>query len=322
MSVKTRLLIISDTHGEAFDVKPAHKADVVIHCGDLTDESKLTEYRKTLQFLEGLDAPLKLVIAGNHDFTLNLPAFKQRVEEAVPAIEPDLIKKEYGGYGEARRLFDEATGITFLDEGTHHFILANGARMTVYASPYTPSKNGNVFQYPPATGHDFAIADGTDVVITHGPPHGIMDYSTESRRAGCPDLFAAVARARPRVHCFGYIHEGWGAKLVAWRDAISGKPSHFADIDNERSVVVEKLVNLTAAKFDTTASMEEKTLRRAEYVDRGCCATSHCAGDDNPLGFRRHTLFVNAAIEGMSDEMPFHPPWLVDVELPLAGPEV
>ena len=45
MSVKIQFLIMSDTHASPFDIKPGHKADVVIHCGDLTEESKLDEHR-------------------------------------------------------------------------------------------------------------------------------------------------------------------------------------------------------------------------------------------------------------------------------------
>jgi len=79
-NVKTRFLIISDTHtaspndnggdnGIAFR-PPLPKTDVLLHCGDLTMVGLLHEYEKTLDMLEGIDADLKLVIAGNHDITL------------------------------------------------------------------------------------------------------------------------------------------------------------------------------------------------------------------------------------------------------------
>lgn len=222
-NIKTRFLIISDTHGEEFrpETKPLKHADVTIHCGDLTDGSKIEEYRATIRLLKDRDAPLKLVIAGNHDFTMDIPVFKRKIAEVRPPLDPNLVRREYGDYGEVRQLFKEAeaeaAGIVFLDEGTHRFTLENGALLTVYASPWTPSLGGHWgFQYHPeqGQGHNFAIEKGVDVVITHGPPRGIMDYTASDQRAGCPDLFAAVARARPRLHCFGHIHEGWGAKLV------------------------------------------------------------------------------------------------------------
>ncbi|KAI0806377.1 ser/Thr protein phosphatase family protein [Xylaria sp. FL0064] len=317
MGINTTFFIISDTHADDIQLNKDVSADVAIHCGDLTEESKIQEYRKSLQLLKDINAPLKLVIAGNHDFTLDLPAFRANVAEAVPALEPELVKKEYGGYGEARQLIDETPGITFLDEGTHHFVLANGAHLTVYASPYTPSEAGSGFRYSRKTGHQFNIGEQVDVVITHGPPHGIMDFA-QSRRAGCPNLFAAIARARPRLHCFGHIHEGWGAKLVAWRRQVSEQPSHFTDIDNNHSKVIEKLSNITETKYDMTGTRLEKLETARQLTQRGYCSTSHGADDDAPPKWKMHTLFVNAAAQGL-EGLPVQPPWLVRFELPSAN---
>ena len=197
--VKTRFFILSDTHGIEIGrgERPSHYADVAIHCGDLTEESKLEEYRATLRLLMDIQAPLKLVIAGNHDFTMDLPAFREKVAHAWPPLDLDLVRKVYGDYGEARQLFEEArsAGIIFLDEGSHQFTLENGTILAVYASPYTPSLGDWGFQYHPSQGHNFEILKGVDLVITHGPPMGIMDYTESKQRAGCPDLFEAIARA-------------------------------------------------------------------------------------------------------------------------------
>ncbi|KAF6810084.1 hypothetical protein CSOJ01_06496 [Colletotrichum sojae] len=82
--VTTRFLVMSDTHGQGTysDYAPNESFDVVIHCGNLTQHSKLAEFRDTLEMLSGLRAPLKLVIVGNHDFTLDPDAFKTKIEEA------------------------------------------------------------------------------------------------------------------------------------------------------------------------------------------------------------------------------------------------
>ncbi|KAI1117436.1 ser/Thr protein phosphatase family protein [Nemania sp. NC0429] len=316
MDIATRILIISDTHGENFDIKPEHKADVAIHCGDLTDESKLDEYRRTLQLLKEIDAPLKLVIGGNHDFTLDTSAFEQKINEAIEPLEPDLVRKEYGDYGEARRLF-EAPGIILLDEGTYKFKLSNGASLTVYASPYTASTGGNAYQYHPNIGHRFEIGKNTDIVITHGPPHGIMDRTCQGRK-GCAQLFHAVAKARPRLHCFGHIHEEWGAKLVVWKETTSKTPSHFTDIDNTRSIIIDTLKYITESKRDTPEETAEKLGRAEQYRHQGYRRTSHCQGDQHSLKPGHHTLCVNAAVEGITDSFPRHPPWVVDIELPPA----
>lgn len=54
MDIKTRFLIISDTQAQADDpllqnVQALPPVDVVIHCGDLTEESKLSEFHSALK---------------------------------------------------------------------------------------------------------------------------------------------------------------------------------------------------------------------------------------------------------------------------------
>lgn len=320
-NIKTRFLIISDTHGMDFrpEDKPVKHADVAIHCGDLTDGSKLEEFRTAIRLLKDIDAPLKVVIAGNHDFTMDVSAFEKKVAEVTPPLDPDLVVKEYGAVGEARQLFEEVkeAGFVFLDEGNHHLTLENGALLTVYASPWTPSLGAWGFQYHPERGHGFSIENGVDVVVTHGPPKGIMDYTYGRERAGCSNLFAAVARARPQLHCFGHIHEGWGAKLVTWRHTPSENPSHFTDVDNDRSFVVEKLAGLKQHRFDTLEAVQAKLKKMEHYSRERCCTTSHCTGDANPLERGVQTLFVNASITGTEDH-PAQKPWLIDIELPRA----
>ena len=45
------------------------------------------------------------------------------------------------------------------------------------------------------------------MLITHGPPGGIMDFGL-----GCQDLLDRVRRVAPRVHIFGHIHECYGVE--------------------------------------------------------------------------------------------------------------
>lgn len=130
------------------------------------------------------------------------------------------------------------------------------------------------------------------MVITHSPPRGILDRTDDKILAGCPNLFDAVARARPRLHCFGHIHEGWGAKLVTWRGPTTGD---------------EPLSH--PAKFDTEESQAEKADKLATYMSKGFCETAP------HLKERQQTLFVNAAIQD-SGEGKFQLPWVVDIQLP------
>ncbi|SPJ71417.1 uncharacterized protein FTOL_01145 [Fusarium torulosum] len=147
LTVKTRFLVISDTQGNEDFRRPPDPADVGIHCGDLTDETKTNEFRATLRFLKRLDAPLKLVIAGNRDFTLDTPVFERKIAEAGP----------------------------------------------LERNPYAPSTNDSGFQYLPYLGDYWHIDPSADIVITHGPPQGILDMSFYKERLGCPGLFQEIA---------------------------------------------------------------------------------------------------------------------------------
>lgn len=50
----------------------------------------------------------------------------------------------------------------------------------------------------------------TDVLITHGPPYGMLDLTSEGEKVGCYELTKAVLRVQPKLHVFGHIHEGYG----------------------------------------------------------------------------------------------------------------
>lgn len=381
--IPTTFLILSDTHGEDMaSLWPSNSGslphvDVAIHCGDLTEESKLSEFHAALDLLRSINADLKLVIAGNHDLSMDVPLFRDMIGEAMrlsdrdrdslelrrssqskltshqfswtatvnpeneiycedrmdrdddgdaggmgsaaidPKIDADLVHREFGYEGEPLDLFSRARNenIHLLREGIHDFELANGAFLRVFASPATPSlsscfpsmfENGarGAFQFDRQTGHEYPMrrGDNIDVVITHGPPLGILDRTDDKVRAGCPDLFAAVERTRPRMHCFGHVHEAWGAKVVTWRkkthsvNAVRGsgsdddgngnrasnssKVSHFTDIDHDRSVVIESLSTLKSGRWDSEQVVEEKKATLRRYINDGYCSASFSARAD------------------------------------------
>eukprot|EP00026_Physarum_polycephalum_P017756 Phypoly_transcript_19088.p1 GENE.Phypoly_transcript_19088~~Phypoly_transcript_19088.p1 ORF type:complete len:151 (+),score=18.92 Phypoly_transcript_19088:146-598(+) len=67
------------------------------------------------------------------------------------------------------------------------------------------------------------IPSNTDILITHGPPKGILDR-VEGSNEGCADLLAAVQRIKPKYHIFGHIHEGYGE--------FSDGTTHFINASN------------------------------------------------------------------------------------------
>lgn len=67
----TKLLVLSDTHDQHDNIGELPPVDVIIHCGDLTQIGGLSNYRRAIQYLSRSNAELKLVIAGNHDISLD-----------------------------------------------------------------------------------------------------------------------------------------------------------------------------------------------------------------------------------------------------------
>ncbi|KAK3328609.1 Metallo-dependent phosphatase-like protein [Cercophora scortea] len=213
-----RFLVLSDTHNAPFPA-PLPPADVILHCGDLTNAGGLSNYRHAIANLAALEAELVLVIPGNHDLSLDP---KWWAANLIPGTDDDMDPLEPQ---KAHRLFADAKRdhvIHLLDEGTHTFTLADGRRsFTLYASPYTPDFGGFAFAYPPhedrfsaAGGAANPIPSGVDIVMTHGPPLPIsdrwqLDIGAGGEHCGCPKLWRAIERAKPVMHCFGHIHEGY-----------------------------------------------------------------------------------------------------------------
>ena len=55
------------------------------------------------------------------------------------------------------------------------------------------------------------IPEGTDVLVTDGPPFGVLDQSHPSTaHLGCEELAKAVEQIRPQLIVFGHIHGGHG----------------------------------------------------------------------------------------------------------------
>ncbi|KAK7966190.1 uncharacterized protein PG986_000467 [Apiospora aurea] len=339
MSVKTRILIVSDTHNQTFVVKDIHKtADVVIHCGDMSLYSNVADYQRVLETICQLPAKLKLCIAGNHDMGIDEGNFDKHLASRLDMDVrwdikkgEEVVRKEFGPLGEPRRLLAAAAkagGVQFLEEGNYEFKLNNGAFLRLYASPYTPAKwRGRAYQYTYDEGHEFAIANNTQIVVTHGPPRGILDYTDGNQRAGCPQLYAAVAQSRPLIHCFGHIHEAWGAKFVQWKETSStgarrsARLSTHTDIDPDKTVILEQVQDLFARKNDDAATIEAKAAKRAEYTRQGYYYTSHCADDARPIAQGKQTLMLNASYdysESKKDILRHQWPFVVDVELPCA----
>jgi predicted phosphohydrolase len=171
---------IADTHElhRELDVPPG---DILIHAGDFTFFSKRqSQIGDFDDWLGSLPHTHKIVIPGNHDFLLEAePEMGRAIANAVLLID---------------------AGITV-------------AGLKIWGSPVTPLYGG-AFGMPQAADrkrHWRRIPEGTDILVTHGPPYGILDTPPgSSAHEGCPELFQAVIEIEPRLHVFGHIHGAYG----------------------------------------------------------------------------------------------------------------
>ena len=59
------------------------------------------------------------------------------------------------------------------------------------------------------------LPEDTDVLITHGPPMGIMDFTIYGDKdCGCADLRDRISELDIKAHIFGHLHYGYGHELI------------------------------------------------------------------------------------------------------------
>lgn len=176
-----RIVCISDTHSKHGTVV-VPDGDLLIHAGDMSRRGQEVDIRAFDAWLGSLPHRHKVVIAGNHDFNF----------ERSPASRAWITNATY--------LQDSSVRI----EG-----------LWIYGSPWQPRFYDwafNLDRGPAIRERWDRIPVGTDVLITHGPPMGILDRTARGERVGCEELREAVRRIKPRLHIFGHIHEDQGIR--------------------------------------------------------------------------------------------------------------
>jgi predicted phosphohydrolase len=177
-----RVVCISDTHFMHGEITSLPVGDVLIHAGDVCAYGLMEEVVRTMHWLARQPHRHKVLIAGNHDWPFELSG------DAVRALVPP--------------------GVTYLQDSG---VTIEGVR--VWGSPWQPEFLGWAFNLP--RGDALAavwaqIPADTNVLITHGPPSGILDRVARGPQ-GCEDLTRRVSELpQLGLHVFGHIHEGYG----------------------------------------------------------------------------------------------------------------
>jgi len=177
----------SDTHTFHGLLNIPKNIDIAIFSGDCSNpRDKYQNEQEVLNFIVwygmNVNTKYKIFVAGNHDIS----------------IETNLLdKNKFKEYG-----------IIYLENSSVEIEGIN-----IWGSPHTPTfGQGWAFNKDRSKLYDLwaTIPDNTDIVVSHGPPKGILDlsynYKNELEFCGCKALKSRMLDLQPKLCLFGHIH--------------------------------------------------------------------------------------------------------------------
>lgn len=182
----TKIVAISDSHGHHWDLD-IPECDILVCAGDISrGHSSVSQLQDFNNWIDTVNCKHKILVPGNHD----------RVFENKPEKARDLM-----------------TNCTLLMD--EEIVIDN---IKFYGSPWQPFFFNWAFNLP--RGEKLAekwamIPNDTDVLITHGPPYGVLDQNDIGEHCGCVDLLNRIDVVRPKINIFGHIHEDFGTRSVS-----------------------------------------------------------------------------------------------------------
>jgi Icc-related predicted phosphoesterase len=160
--------------------------DMIIHSGDCSNPrdpyNNEPEVRDFIDWFKMIPVKYKIYVAGNHD----------------TSIEKKFVtKKDF-----------ENAGVIYLENES---VEIEGIKF--FGSPHTPQFGQWAFMKDRVKLERFwrmAIPEDTDVIITHGPPRGVLDksYDKNHNMESCGDksLLNRILEVQPAYCLFGHIH--------------------------------------------------------------------------------------------------------------------
>lgn len=205
-----KIVAISDTHNR-HDKLIIPECDFLIHSGDWSGRGELWEIEEFAKWLNSQTQARHIVlIPGNH-------------EKVFEQFMPDSLKWFTDHCGRAHLLIDQAVtieGIKFYGSPVQPFFFNwawNRARGDF--AKLENSGHGRLKLAQPIVPHWKAIPDDVNVLITHGPPYGILDQTTymdgtvRPDHLGCADLMTRILDLKELdLHIFGHIHAPGGTQ--------------------------------------------------------------------------------------------------------------
>ena len=186
-----KIVAISDVHNKYKNLV-IPKCDILISCGDYSFKGTPAEVHDFHTWLNEQEAGHIISVQGNHELH----------------VESDFEKAK-------KIATDACPAVHFIAEG-----LVEIEGLKIWCSAITPWFYD--WAWNRERGHQIRkhwnkIRLDTDILVTHGPPEGILDivyYAdgvTPKNRVGCADLWRKIQKLKKlKHHFFGHIHGSYG----------------------------------------------------------------------------------------------------------------
>lgn len=202
-----QITFISDTHTKHYEMtSDLPGGPIIVHAGDISSRGRKWEIEDFLEWFDSLPYTHKIMIPGNHDFF----------------FEYDRIARTPQGsyrFGNANLTREQVEEVTSKFPNIH---ILNDSGITLegikfWGSPITPWFHDWAYNRwtHEIDQHWDLIPEDTNVLITHGPPYGVLDEVIRDRqKVGCEKLMERVNQINPKIHVFGHIHEANGQEKI------------------------------------------------------------------------------------------------------------
>lgn len=176
----------SDLHGTHHDLE-VPDVDIMIVSGDATNYRDMyrneVEWKNFVEWYSEIPIPIKIYVPGNHDSFVFQMGKEARLDCQKGNI--DLLIKESLKIGD----------------------------LVIYGDPTTPRFGDWCFMAPRDKMHKHwgLIPEDTNILVTHGPPQGILDltkdFDNKLKNVGCKSLMSSIQNLSDLfLNCFGHIH--------------------------------------------------------------------------------------------------------------------
>jgi len=181
-----KVACLSDTHTH-HELVTVPECDMVIHAGDFTYRGDFKEVKDFIDWYGNLPAKHKILVCGNH--------------EVIISKRPRVLD-----------LWCMEKGITLLKN--QHVVIAG---YKIFGSPYSVEFGNWVYGEPEDRLKRIwdMIHDDTDILVTHGPPWGVLDVNRDGINCGSTTLSEKLYNLNKlKLYVTGHIHESRGTTQI------------------------------------------------------------------------------------------------------------